>query len=71
VKASVFLSGLSDFQSFNRVYNKFFEDNPPAQTTVQAGLMAGVLLEIDAIAKNLKLKQRREKGVYSLTLRAP
>lgn len=51
VKTSVFLSDLSDFQSFNRVYSKYFEKNPPARTTVQAGLMAGVLLEIDAIAK--------------------
>ncbi len=51
VKTSVFLSSFSDFQSFNQVYNKYFEDNPPARTTVQAGLMAGVLLEIDAITK--------------------
>jgi len=53
VKTSVFLSSFSNFQSFNRVYNKYFEDNPPARTTVQAGLMAGVLLEIDAIAKKI------------------
>ena len=51
VKTSVFLSSFSDFQSFNQVYSKYFEVNPPARTTVQAGLMAGVLLEIDAIAK--------------------
>ena len=51
VKTSVFLSSFSDFQSFNQVYNKYFEDNPPARTTVQAGLMAGGLLEIDARTK--------------------
>lgn len=51
VKISVFLSNISDFQSFDRVYSKYFEKNPPARTTVQAGLMAGVLLEIDAVAK--------------------
>ena len=51
VKTSVFLSSFGDFQSFNRVYSRYFEDNPPARTTVQVGLMAGVLLEIDAIAK--------------------
>jgi 2-iminobutanoate/2-iminopropanoate deaminase len=51
VKTSVFLSDLSDFQSFNRVYSRYYEVNLPARTTVQAGLMAGVLLEIDAIAK--------------------
>lgn len=51
VKTSVFLSSFSDFQSFNRVYSKYFEVNPPARTTVQVGLMAVVLLEIDVIAK--------------------
>ena len=51
VKTSVFLSSFSDFQSFNQVYSKYFEKNPPARTTVQVGLMVGVLLEIDAIAK--------------------
>ena len=51
VKTSVVLSSFSDFQSFNRVYSKYFEVNPPARTTIQADLMAGVLLEIDAIAK--------------------
>lgn len=50
VKTSVFLSNFADFQSFNRVYSKYFEENPPARTTVQAGLMAGVLLEIDVVA---------------------
>ena len=51
VKTSVFLSSFSDFQSFNRIYSRYFEVNPPARTTAQAGLMAGVLVEIDAIAK--------------------
>ena len=51
MKTSVFLSDLKDFQNFNMVYNRYFDKNPPARTTVQAGLMAGVLLEIDAIAK--------------------
>lgn len=51
VKTSVFLSDLNDFQSFNTVYGKYFGVNPPTRSTVQSGLMAGVLLEIDAIAK--------------------
>ena len=51
MKTSVFLSDLNDFQNFNKVYSRYFDKNPPARTTVQAGLMAGVLLEIDAIAK--------------------
>ena len=59
VKTSVFLSNLNDFQAFNRVYSNYFPENPPARTTVQAGLMAGVLLEIDAIAKKDRTKQKR------------
>lgn len=51
VKTSVFLRDISDFQAFNRVYSKYFEKNPPARTTVQANLMVGMLIEIDAIAK--------------------
>jgi len=54
VKISVFLSDLNDFQAFNSVYSRYFDKNPPARTTAQAGLMAGVLLEIDAIAKKSK-----------------
>jgi len=42
---------LSLVQAFNKVYSRYFDKNPPARTTVQAGLMAGVLLEVDAIAK--------------------
>jgi 2-iminobutanoate/2-iminopropanoate deaminase len=45
VKTSVYLSDLSDFQSFNRVYSRYFEVNPLARTTAQVGLMAGVLVE--------------------------
>ena len=51
VKTSVFLSDFSDFKLFNVVYGRYFEHNPPARTTVQAGLMPEVLVEIDAIAK--------------------
>ena len=51
VKTSVFLSDISNFRAFNMVYSKYFENDPPARTTVQANLMVGVLIEIDAIAK--------------------
>lgn len=70
IKTSVFLSDLNDFQNFNKVYSRYFDKNPPARTTVQAGLMAGVLLEIDAIAK--KIKNREEKrDVVPFILRGP
>ena len=51
VKTSVFLSNLENFQAFNSIYSKYFEKKPPARTTVQANLLAGVLVEIDIIAK--------------------
>ena len=51
MKISVFLNNISDYQAFNRVYSKYFEKDPPARTTVQSNLMAGVCIEIDAIAK--------------------
>jgi 2-iminobutanoate/2-iminopropanoate deaminase len=51
VKTSIFLRDINDFQAFNRVYSKYFIDNPPARTTVQANLMNGFLIEIDAVAK--------------------
>lgn len=54
VKTSVFLSDLNNFQDFNKVYSRYFDKNPPARTTAQAGLMTGALLEIDAIAKKAK-----------------
>ncbi len=53
VKTSVFLNDFADFKSFNAVYSRYFEQNPPARNTVQVGLMPKVLVEIDVIAKNL------------------
>jgi 2-iminobutanoate/2-iminopropanoate deaminase len=50
VKTSVFLSDIKDFKEFNRIYSRYFQNKPPARTTVQADLMVGVLVEIDAIA---------------------
>jgi len=49
-KTTVFLSDLSDFKEMNEVYGKFFENNPPARSTVQAGLVLGLKVEIEAIA---------------------
>ena len=51
VKVSIFLSDLNLFQSFNNVYSKYFEASTPARTTVQVGLLDGVLIELDAIAE--------------------
>ena len=50
VKTTVFLSDLNDFKEMNAVYGKFFQNNPPARSTVQAGLVLGLKVEIEAIA---------------------
>ena len=51
VKVSIFLKNASDFQKMNEVYKTFFQENPPARTTVQAEFVSpGMLIEIDAIA---------------------
>ena len=51
VKTTVFVADLADFATVNEVYATFFRDLPPARSTVQvAGLPAGALVEIEAIA---------------------
>ncbi|MGI0085659.1 MAG: RidA family protein [Nitrososphaerales archaeon] len=51
VRCTVFLTDLSEFAAFNKVYGSFFPSNPPARTTVQvAKLPRDAKLEIDAIA---------------------
>lgn len=49
VRCTVHLSDLALFERFNAVYASFFPDPKPARTTVGSQL-AGILVEIDAIA---------------------
>ena len=39
-----------DFAGYDEVYREFFQSDPPARATVQAHLLGGVLVEIQAIA---------------------
>ncbi len=51
VNVFVFLKDLKDYNNFNKIYEKFFEKNPPARTTVEvSNLPKGALLEISFIA---------------------
>jgi 2-iminobutanoate/2-iminopropanoate deaminase len=51
VRCGVFLKDMNDFAAMNEVYGKFFRNNPPARTTVQAArLPKDCMVEIDAIA---------------------
>lgn len=51
VRCGVFLKDMNDFAAMNEVYGKFFPNNPPARTTIQAArLPKDCHVEIDAIA---------------------
>ncbi len=51
VKTTCFLTDLKNFREFNETYAKFFDDDPPARTTVEvSSLPKGALIGIDAIA---------------------
>jgi len=50
VKITVYLKDMGDFERFNAVYETFFADPKPTRATVQAVLVPGALIEIDAIA---------------------
>jgi 2-iminobutanoate/2-iminopropanoate deaminase len=51
VKVNAYLADLGDFPAYNEVYVEFFSKPYPARTSVQAGLPAGVLIEIEAVAR--------------------
>ena len=50
VKTNVYLSHTGDFKAMNDVYARFFTDEPPARTTVQATPPVPILVEIDCVA---------------------
>jgi 2-iminobutanoate/2-iminopropanoate deaminase len=51
VKCSVFLVDLADFEAMNGVYASYFDEAPPARSTVQvSALPRGSRVEIEAIA---------------------
>ena len=51
LKCTVFLADMNDFAAMNEVYAKFFPNDPPARSTIQAArLPKDCQVEIDAIA---------------------
>jgi 2-iminobutanoate/2-iminopropanoate deaminase len=51
VKTTIFLTDLSDFQTVNEIYGTYFEQQPPARSTVQvSALPKGANVEIEVIA---------------------
>jgi len=51
VKVNAYLTDLASFEDFNAIYREAFSEPYPARTTVQAGLVAGLLVEIEAVAR--------------------
>ena len=52
VKTSVFLSDIADFPKMNAIYAEFFENDPPARSTMQVSALPKLgLVEIEVIAK--------------------
>ena len=52
VKTTCFLANLDDFAAFNEVYGRYFSENRPARSTVQAArLPAGASVEVECIAE--------------------
>jgi 2-iminobutanoate/2-iminopropanoate deaminase len=50
VKVNAYVTDLTRFQEFNEVYGEFFQQDPPARTTVGASLL-GFLVEVDCVAR--------------------
>jgi 2-iminobutanoate/2-iminopropanoate deaminase len=51
LKVNVFLVDLAEFAEFNEVYRAAFSEPYPARTTVQAGLVPPLRVEIEAVAR--------------------
>ncbi len=52
VKTTCFLADLNDFASFNEVYARYFEQDPPSRSTVEVSrLPAGARVEVECIAE--------------------
>jgi len=50
IKVTCYLADMEDFARFNDVYAKYFTENPPARSTIQAGrLPLDVQVEVDAV----------------------
>ena len=51
LRCTVFLKNMGDFAAMNEVYGRYFNQSPPARSTVEvARLPKDVLVEIDVIA---------------------
>ncbi|MFD1697170.1 RidA family protein [Roseibium aestuarii] len=50
VRCGVWLDDPRDFWTFNKIYQGYFGENPPARACVQASMMVDCKVEIDCVA---------------------
>ncbi len=51
IKITVYLSDMNNYSEFNKIYQEFIKENPPARVVVESPhLPKGALIEIDCIA---------------------
>jgi 2-iminobutanoate/2-iminopropanoate deaminase len=51
LQVTAYLLNLKEYNRFNEVYKRYFTEDPPARTCIEAGkLPFGIRIEIDAIA---------------------
>jgi len=50
VKVNIYLANVLDFAEMNEVYRELLSEPYPARTTVQAGLIGQMLIEVDCVA---------------------
>lgn len=64
VKTTVFMTNLGDFQTMNEIYAGYFNDLPPARSTVQvSALPKGAQVEIEVIAFATKPTEAGGKSI--------
>ena len=51
VKTTIFLTDMADFQTVNEIYGSYFNENPPARSTVAvSALPKGAQVEVEVLA---------------------
>jgi reactive intermediate/imine deaminase len=50
VRCGVWLDDPRDFQSFNKVFREYFDENPPARACVVSSMVVDCKVEIDCVA---------------------
>lgn len=46
-KVNVYMKDLNDWEAFNKIYREMFPEPKPVRTAVQAGLLPGILVEVE------------------------